>query len=70
MLRNNGKHVVQEMKKLLYRCLLEHSVMLKCRPHCLAYRGTCFFKQDIRVDADNSELGISDMMGAMIQDLR
>lgn len=54
------------MEKRLYRCLLEHSAMLECRPHGLAYRGTCLIKQDVRVVADNGELGISDAKGTAI----
>lgn len=56
MLRNDGKLPVQEMEKRLYRCLLQYSVMLECRPHCLAYRATCLFQQDARVNADNVDL--------------
>ena len=41
--------------------------MLEYRPHCLAYRGTCLFKQDIRIIAANGELGISDTLGTMIE---
>jgi hypothetical protein len=41
--------------------------MLECRPHCLAYRATCLFQQDVRVNADNSELGIAETMEALIK---
>lgn len=33
----------------------------------MAYRATCLFQQDVRVNADNGELGITEMVRTVIK---